>query len=69
MPIIKIETKDITTPQIEYIEILMIDLEIWDRRKFFYKEYVGKDDINAFTRLEATQFIQLLKIWKENGKD
>ena len=57
----------ITSPQLKYIEGLMIDLGIWDNRHFYIKEYTPKRDLDALTVSEAARFIDTLKKWKNDS--
>jgi len=68
MPLIHVpdNPNSITAPQYNYIVGMMIDLEIYDNRKSYYKEYVGKEDLDSFTIDEAKKFINILLQWKDN---
>lgn len=71
MPFLNIpdDIPKITPPQYNYIVGLIIDLGIFDTRKAYYKEYIGKEDLDSFTIGEADKLIQLLKKWKEDRND
>jgi hypothetical protein len=67
MPLIKFEL--VTKRQIEYIEILFIDLQIFknfERLDRIY-EIIGRDvkHIGDLTKVEATKVISFLKEWKD----
>ncbi len=59
----------ITAGQINYIENLMIDLCIWDKRDAWFDDLVKKRCLSDFTRKEASTVIGELLRMKRDKKD
>lgn len=58
----------ITPKQISYIESMLIDLAIYDKRKAYYKDKIGNEDISAWDRADASRFIDYCKVMLREKK-
>lgn len=60
---------ELTAGQISYIENLMIDLCIWDKREIWFMNLVKKRCLSDFNRKEASTVIDELKRMKRDKRD